>query len=205
MTYTQNYAYISHNSSYTIHIKHTFSKSIRNFDLNKYSPFWSHNIHKFDQQVSTILVNRYPQFWNTSINKSDQQIFTILNTTYSYFWQEYPQFWSTNILKFDQHLYTIWPNFDTGGAEVWSKFGRHFDQTSTLGVSKFGRSLASKFGRHLIEHLDCTMWFTHISIKLRPNFDVGGVGIWSEFGRRFYQTSPKLRHWCQSLGSFYQI
>ena len=114
--------------------------------------------------------------------------------------KQYPQFWSTSIHNFDQHLYTIWPNFDTGGVEVWSNFGRHFDQTSALGVSKFGRSLASKFGRHLIEHLDFTMWFIHISSKLRPNFDIGGVGVWSKFGRRFYPNSTKLRHWCQSLG-----
>ena len=130
----------------------------------------------------------------------DQTISTILTKMYS---------------QFDQNLYTIWPNFGTGGVEVWSKFGRHFDQTSALGVSKFGRhfgqtsalgvskfgrSLASKFGRHLIEHLNFTMWFIHISIKLRTNFDIGGVGVWSKFGRRFYQNSTKFRHWCQSLG-----
>ena len=112
--------------------------------------------------------------WSNNIHNSDQQVSTILTKTYT---------------QFDQ----------TSTLGV-SKFGRHFDQTSALGVSKFGRSLASKFGRHLIEHLDFTMWFIHISSKLRPNFGIGGVGVWSKFGRRFYQNSTKLRHWCQSLG-----
>ena len=73
---------------------------------------------------------------------------------------------------------SIRPNLDTGG----SKFGRHFDQTSTPPVSKFGRSLVSQFGRHFIKF---TMYFIDISSKLRPNFDTGGVEVWSKFARSF--------------------
>ena len=146
------------------------------------------------KQIFTILVKQYPQFWSTGIHNLGQQIYTILK-------HKYQQIWSTNIHNFEylninhmfdqtistilvnkypqfhQNIYTIWPNFDTGGVEVWSKFGLH-----------------------LIEHLDFTMWFIHISIKLLPNFDIGGVGVWSKFGRRFYQNPTKLRHWCQNLG-----
>ena len=44
-------------------------------------------------------------------------------------------------------------------------------------VSKFGRSLVSQFGRHFIIF---TMYFIDMPSKLRPNFDTGGVEVWSK-------------------------
>ena len=68
--------------------------------------------------------------------------------------------------------------FDTGG----SKFGRNFDQTSTLG----GRSLVEMSAKLL-------HWGVEIHSKFPPNFDTGG----SKLGLNFDQTStpdiPKLR------------
>ena len=162
--------------------------TIHHFDVNKYSQVWSDIIHNFGQQVSTILVNTYPQFWNTSINKFDQQILTILNTTYSYFW-------SNNIHNSDQQVSTILTNTYT-----------QFDQTSTLGVSKFGRSLdnistklrhwgcrslVEVWRRSLVDTWSNTLiWQCGLCIY-RVNFDqTSTLGV-SGFGRSLVDVSIK--------------
>ena len=77
------------------------------------------------------------------------------------------------------------PNFDTPSVEVWLKFGRSLVEVR----SKFGRSLVSQFGKHVIKF---TMCFIDIPSKLRPNFDTGGVEVWSEFRPNFDPPVSKL-------------
>ena len=96
-----------------------------------------------------------------------------------------------------------------------SKFGRNFEQTSTLGGFKFGRnpdqtstppwskfkfarSLVSQFGRHFFNKI--IMSFMYIQSKLRPNFDIGGVEVWPKFGVSLAEVWSKFRHvGCRSL------
>ena len=127
-------------------------------------------------------------------------IFTTLTNKYSQFRSNiYTQFWQTIIHNFwPTHIHKL-IKLRHLSVEVWSKFGRNFDQTSTLGVPKFGRSLVSKFGRHLIENLEFTMCFIHISSKLRPNFDTGGVEVWSKFLPKLYQTSTLVSKFGRSF------
>ena len=100
------------------------------------------------------------------------------------------------------------PNFDTPSVEVWSKFGRSlvevwskFGRSLVEVWSTFGRSLVSQFGRHLVKF---TLYFIDVPSKLRPNFDTGGVEIWSKFGRSLVEVWSKFGRrlvevWCRSL------
>ena len=72
------------------------------------------------------------------------------------------------------------------GVEVWSKFRPNFDPPSVEVRLKFGRSLVSQFGRHVIIF---TMYFIDVPSKLRPNFDTGGVEVWSKLGRSLVEVS----------------
>ena len=99
-------------------------------------------------------------------------------------------------------LTNTYPQFDQTSTpkcrvEVWSKFGRNFDRTSTPGVSKFGVEVWSTFDRHL----DFTMCSINISSTPRPNFDTGGVEIRSKFLSTLYQTSTLVSKFGRS---FYQ-
>ena len=167
--------------------------------VKQYPQFWSTDIHNFDQQISTILKHKYQQIWSTNIHN-----FEYLNINHILI-KQYPQFWSTSIHNSDQHLYTIWPNFQTSTlgvskfdrtlvdiptkirhwgcrslVEVWRRslvgiwsntlilqccliiYRTSFDQTSTLEVSEFGRSLVG------------------VSTKTLPNFDTGAK-VWARF------------------------
>ena len=98
---------------------------------------------------------------------------------------KYPQFWPTHIHNLTKlrHL------------SVESKFGQSLVEIST-GLRHWGcRSLASKFGRHLID----TLTLQCVPLIDRAHFDqTSTLGV-SKFGRSFYPHSTKLRHWCRSL------
>ena len=151
----------SHIKTYTMfkRISHTCDQTISTCLTNKYPEFWPNNIHSCDQQTSTSLINNL-QFWPTHIHTIDQTISTMLTN-------KYPQCWPT-------HIHSL------------TKL-RHWGC----------RSLVSKFGRHLIEHLDFTMCFIY-----RANFDqtstLGVSKFGRSFGRSFNHNSTKLRHWCRS-------
>ena len=86
--------------------------------------------------------------------------------------------------------------------EVWSKFGRNSDPPQCRSLvevwSKFGRSLAEVWCRSFVNILSNLLYFIDIPNKLRPNFDTGGVEVWSKFGLKFgrslVEISAKLRH-----------
>ena len=136
----------------------------------------------------------YSQLWPTNIHNFDQQIFTTLTNNYT-------QFLNNTYLQFDQ---TSAPKCRSL-VEVWSKFGRDSDKTSTLGVSKFGWSLVEVWCRSLIGIWSNTLILQCVLCMCRANFDqTSTLGV-SKFGRSFYKHSTKLPHWCRSLAEVDKI
>ena len=105
-----------------------------------------------------------------------------MNDVVSKFDRNFDQTSTPQVSKFGRSLVEVWSKLGRSLVAVWCRrlvdmlsnllcvsliYWANFDQTSTLGVSKFGRSLVevwSKFGRSLVE-------------------------VWSKFGRSLVEVS----------------
>ena len=147
--------------------------------INKYSQFWiskhlsyfwSNNIHNSDQQVSTILTNTYTQFDQTStlgVSKFGRTLVDISTKLRHWGCRSLVEVWRRSL------------------AELWSNtlilqcglfiYQASFDQTSTLEVSEFGRSLVD------------------VSTQTLPNFDTG-VKVWARFLPNL-ETNKYIQFW----------
>ena len=132
----------------------------------------------------------HSQLWPTNIHNFDQKYTQLWPTIIHIFWQTHIH----NLIKL-RHL----------SVEVWSKFDRNFDQTSTLEVSKFGWSLVEVWCRSLSGIWSKTLILQCALFIYRANFDqTSTLGV-SKFGRSFYKHSTKLPHWCRSLAEVDKI